>query len=309
MVLDESTAERAGYELGDQVAIITATKTLDVHPDLVGLAGFREGGSLNGATYAAFDTPTAQQLFLDGQDAYNTFWITAKRRCLPGGADRRRPRRCCPMGYEALTGDDAAEDRAGPLLNGIGFLTTLLLIFAGIALVVSSFIIVNTFSILVAQRSRELALLRALGASKRQVIRSVQLEAFVVGLVGSTLGFGLGVLLAMGIRSLVAPIGLDLAQQPLVLAPRTPIAAYAIGIVVTMVAAWLPRTADRPDRAGPGTARRRGAARVVRAPPAAARHRAARGRASRWHWSGCSPGRCRTTGGGSGPACSRCCSV
>ena len=91
-----------------------------------------------------------------------------------------------------MTGDDAAEERAGPLLNGIDFLTTFLLIFAGIALVVSSYIIVNTFSILVAQRSRELALLRALGASKRQVIRSVQLEAFVVGVVGSTLGLGLG---------------------------------------------------------------------------------------------------------------------
>ena len=78
MVLDENTADRAGYKLGDQVAIVTATQTLDVHPTLVGIAGFREGGSLNGATYAAFDTPTAQQLFLDGQDAYNMFWVTAK---------------------------------------------------------------------------------------------------------------------------------------------------------------------------------------------------------------------------------------
>ncbi len=88
VVLDENTADRAGYELGDQVAIVTATQTLDVHPTLVGIAGFREGGSLNGATYAAFDTPTAQQLFLDGQDAYNTFWVTAKDGVSPGGADR-----------------------------------------------------------------------------------------------------------------------------------------------------------------------------------------------------------------------------
>ena len=248
MVLDENTADRAGYELGDQVAIVTATQTLDVHPTLVGIAGFREGGSLNGATYAAFDTPTAQQLFLDGQDAYNTFWITAK-----DGVSQEeltdQANAALPDGYEAITGDDAAEERAGPLLSGIDFLTTFLLIFAGIALVVSSYIIVNTFSILVAQRSRELALLRALGASKRQVIRSVQLEAFVVGVVGSTLGLGLGFVLAMGIRSLVATFGLDLADQPLILAPRTPVAAYATGIVVTMVAAWLP--ARRTGRIAP----------------------------------------------------------
>jgi putative ABC transport system permease protein len=248
VVLDESTADRAGYHLGDRVAIVTATKTLDVHPTLVGIAGFREGGSLNGATYAAFDTPTAQQLFLDGQDAYNNFWITAK-----DGVSQeeltKEAEAVLPAGYEAVTGDDAAEERAGPLLQGIDFITTFLLIFAGIALVVSSYIIVNTFSILVAQRSRELALLRALGASKRQVIRSVQLEAFAVGVIGSTLGLGLGVVLAMGIRAMVATFGLDLAEQPLILAPRTPIAAYATGIVVTMVAAWLP--ARRTGRIAP----------------------------------------------------------
>jgi putative ABC transport system permease protein len=248
VVLDESTADRAGYRLGDEVPIVTATETLDVHPTLVGIAGFREGGSLNGATYAAFDTSTAQQLFLDGQDAYNTYWITAE-----DGVSQEEltdeANSVLPAGYEAVTGDDAAEERAGPLLQGIDFLTTFLLIFAGIALVVSSYIIVNTFSILVAQRSRELALLRALGASKKQVIRSVQLEAFVVGVAGSTAGLGLGVVLAMGIRALVATFGLDLAQQPLILAPRTVVAAYATGIVVTMVAAWLP--ARRTGRIAP----------------------------------------------------------
>jgi putative ABC transport system permease protein len=224
VVLDERTAERAGYDLGDRVTIVTATKTLDVHPTLVGIAGFRQGGSLNGATYAAFDTPTAQQLFLDGQDAYTVFWVTAG----DGVSQEELTKEAAavlPAGYEAVTGDDAAEESAGPLLDGIGFLTTFLLIFAGIALVVSSYIIVNTFSILVAQRSRELALLRALGASKKQVIRSVQLEAFAVGVVGSTLGLGLGVVLAMGIRALVSTIGLDLAEQPLILAPRTVVAA------------------------------------------------------------------------------------
>src|SRR3954470_19035032 len=248
VVLDQDAAEKAGYHLGDQVSIITSAKTLDVHPTLVGIAGFRTGGSLNGATFAAFDTRTAQQLFLDGQDAYNTFWVTAKSGVSQAELTEQADE-VLPAGLEAVTGDDAAKENAGPLLDGISFLTTMVLIFAAIALVVSTFIIVNTFSILVAQRSRELALLRALGASRRQVIRSVQLEAFVVGVVGATMGLGLCLLLAMGIRARVATFGLDLANQPLVFAARTPIAAYAIGIVVTMVAAWLP--ARRTGRIAP----------------------------------------------------------
>lgn len=248
VVLDESTAEKGGYELGDEVSIVTSTETLDVQPTLVGVAGFRDGGSLNGATYAAFDTATAQQLFLDGADAFNVIWVTAA-----DGVSQAeltdQANAALDDDYEAVTGDDAAEEAAGPLLQGIDFLTTFLLIFAGIALVVSSYIIVNTFSILVAQRSRELALLRALGASKRQVIRSVQLEAFAVGVLGSALGLGLGVVLAIGLRAFVATIGLDVVSQPLIFAPRTPLAAFATGIVVTMVAAWLP--ARRTGRIAP----------------------------------------------------------
>ena len=126
-----------------------------------------------------------------------------------------------PDGLEAVTGDDAADESASDLLEAVGFLSTFLLIFAGVSVVVAAFLIVNTFSILVAQRSRELALLRALGASARQVTRSVLLEALVIGLIGATLGVGLGVVLAMGIRSLFANFGLDLTGQPLIFASRT----------------------------------------------------------------------------------------
>ena len=134
-----------------------------------------------------------------------------------------------PDGYEAVTGDEAADESASELKQAIGFIQTFLLIFAGIALVVGAFLIVNTFSILVAQRSRELALLRALGASTRQVTGSVLFEASVVGLIGSTVGLGLGVLLALGIRTLFGSFGLDLSGQSLVFAPRTVVAAYAVG--------------------------------------------------------------------------------
>ena len=239
VVLDESTAERAGYDLGDRVPLLLPRGQARLTPTVVGLLGFPEGGSLNGATLVLFETPVAQDLFLDGEDAYSDAWITAE-----DGVSQEELRDAVAAGLpddvDAVTGDDAADEQASDLLEAISFLTTFLLIFAGIALVVGSFLIVNTFSILVAQRSRELALLRALGASRRQVVRSVQLEAFVLGVLGATLGLGMGVLLALALRALFAQFGLDLSGQPLVFAPKTVLAAYAVGIVVTMAAAWLP---------------------------------------------------------------------
>lgn len=259
VALDERTAERAGYDVGDRVTIIPSTTTVPapgqpparptrLQPTLVGIIGFPSGGSLNGATFAAFDTATAQDLFVGGQDVYSDAWVTAA-----DGVSQEQLRDAVaaelPDGVEAVTGDDAADESASDLLEAVSFLTTFLLIFAGIALVVGAFLIVNTFSILVAQRSRELALLRALGASKRQVTWSVQLEAFVLGVIGATVGLGLGVLLAMGIRALFANFGLDLSGQSLIFAPRTFVASYAVGILVTMAAAWLP--ARRTGRIAP----------------------------------------------------------
>ena len=132
------------------------------------------------------------------------------------------------------------RSRRARINQALSFINTFLLIFAGIALFVGSFLIVNTFSILVAQRSRELALFRALGAARRQVTRSVLFEAFVVGLVGATLGLGLGFVLALGIKALFATFGLDLSGSPLVFEWPTAMWSYAVGLVVTMVAAYLP---------------------------------------------------------------------
>ena len=248
VVLDEQTAEKSGYDLGDRVEITTGGDTSTLDPVLVGIAGFPEGGSLSGATLALFDTRTAQQLFLDGADAYTEVWVTAR----DGVSQQELAEQAAevlPAGIHAVTGEDAADEAASDLLEAVSFLTTFLLIFAGIALVVGSFLIVNTFSILVAQRSRELALLRALGASRGQVVRSVLLEALILGVVGATLGLGLGVLLARGIAAVVGSFGLDLSGQGLVLAPRTVLAAYAVGVVVTVVAAYFP--ARRTGRIAP----------------------------------------------------------
>ena len=239
VVLDTRTADRAGYSLGDTVPIQTPGEQARVEPTLVGLADFADGGSLNGATLASFDPATAQDLFLDGQDAWTEVWVTAadgvSQEELAG-----QVREVLPAGLEAVTGDEAAESNAADLQEAIGFLETFLLVFAGVALVVGAFLIVNTFSILVAQRSRELALLRALGASRRQVSVSVLVEALVLGVLGGTLGLGLGILLAQALAALFAQVGLDLSGQPLVIAARTPVAAYAVAVLVTTAAALVP---------------------------------------------------------------------
>ena len=253
VMLDSRSADEAGYVVGQDINLVTATDQGAFTAELVGILGFPEGGSLNGATFVAFDTGTAQDLFLDGADAFTDIWVTAE----PGTsqddlADAVKVE--LPEGVEAVTGDDAADEAASVIQEAVSFLTTFLLIFAGISLVVGAFLIVNTFSILVAQRSRELALLRALGASKQQVNRSVLLEAFVLGVLGSTLGLGLGVLLAMGIRYLFGTLGLDLSGQALIMQPRTILAAYVVGVLVTMGAAFFP--ARRTSRIAPVQAMR-----------------------------------------------------
>jgi putative ABC transport system permease protein len=248
VMLDERTAEKAGYEVGDTVEVLLPRGTSDTEATLTGVVGYPEGGSLNGATLTLWDTPSAQQLFLDGEDVFNDIWVTAE-----DGVSQEDLRdaveEVLPGDVLATTGDETADARADDLLEAIGFITTFLLVFAIIALVVGAFIIVNTFSILVAQRSRELALLRALGASRRQVTWSVQLEAFVVGLLGATIGLGLGVLLAMLLRTIFGQVGLDLSGQPLIFGPRTVVASYLVGVVVTMAAAYFP--ARRVGRIAP----------------------------------------------------------
>ena len=248
VLLDDKTAEKAGYEVGDTIELLLPRGTAKFEAELVGILGYPEGGSLNGATLTLWDTPSAQELFQDGADVFNDVWVTAE-----DGVSQEELRDAVepvlPTDVEAVTGDQAADDAADQLLEAIGFITTFLLVFAGIALVVGAFIIVNTFSILVAQRSRELALLRALGASRRQVTWSVQLEAFVLGVLGSTIGLGLGVLLAMALRLLFGQFGLDLSGTPLVFSPRTVVACYVVGVLVTMVAAYLP--ARRTGRIAP----------------------------------------------------------
>lgn len=238
VAIDKRSADMAKYKLGDTVAMVTAGDKPRITAKLVGYADF-VGGGLAGATLVFFDTRTSQDIFLGGKDAYTSVGLTAK----PGVSQKQlaaAAQKLLPEGVQAVTGDKVAAEVKGVVDTALGFLNTFLLVFAAIALVVGTFLIINTFSILVAQRSRELALLRALGASRRQVTRAVLFEAFVVGLLGSTLGLLAGFGLAAGLKALFANFGLDLSGSSLVFRPRTAVISYAVGILVTLFAAYLP---------------------------------------------------------------------
>lgn len=252
VTLDTSSADRGAYEVGDTVTMIVPTAEPKRDFTLVGTADFNGGGTA-GATLVLLDTEEAQEIFLDGEDAFTSVALTGAEGVTQTElADAART--VVPAGFTAVTGDKVVEetqDQIGQFLDVISiFLTT----FAVIAIVVGAFIIFNTFSILVSQRVRESALLRALGASKRQVTRSVLVEAFLMALVGSTLGLLLGLGLSRLLAGLFRSFGLDIAGDVLTLTPFTVVAGYVVGVVVTMVAAFVP--ARRAAKVAPVAAMR-----------------------------------------------------
>jgi putative ABC transport system permease protein len=252
IALDVDTAERAGYGVGDTVKLVTPGDPPTLTTELVGLVDFGSGG-LNGATLTLMDRQFMQRQFFGGRDVYSMVSLNTA----PGVSQaqlRDAAQRVLPPGVQARTGDDLVKRTKASLDEVLGFLNTFLLVFAAVSLVVGTFLIINTFSILVAQRSRELALLRALGASRRQVNVSVLVEATFVGLIGSTVGLGLGYLLARALQALFGLFGFDLSRASFPVNVRTVVASYAVGLVVTMIAAYLP--ARRAGRVPPVAALR-----------------------------------------------------
>ncbi|MFC7273785.1 ABC transporter permease [Paractinoplanes rhizophilus] len=165
-----------------------------------------------------------------------------------------------PAGLEAVTGATVVGEASKSVQSALGMFTKIFLGFAAVSLLVGSFIIWNTFSVLVAQRGREHALLRAIGAGRRQILASVLTEALVVGLVAAALGLGLGLAVAAGLRGLLGAVGMEMPSTALQLHPRTVLAAFAVGVLVTLVAALVP--AWRATRIAPIAALREAAAPV-----------------------------------------------
>jgi len=236
VVVDAGTASKYHFHVGQSVRILLIGPPRNF--TISGIAQFGTANNLAGATIAAFWLPTAQQLF-DRVGQYDTVDVLAAP-----GADKAQVQRdiarVLPAGVEVVTGQTVADESSSTINNALGFFSTALLIFAFIALFVGGFTIFNTFSIIVGQRTRELALLRVLGASRRQVFRSVLAEAAIVGLFASLVGLGLGVLAAVGLQALLKGFGITLPSSGLVFAGRTVVAALVVGIGVTVVSAVSP---------------------------------------------------------------------
>ncbi len=248
VAMDAGTANKYHFHVGNRVRIllIGPPQTFTIS----GIVTFGTADNLAGATLAAFDLSTAQHVL--GQPGH----LSAIDVLTQPGADKAQVQRAIaatlPPGVEVVTGQTVADEATGSINQALSFFSTALLVFAFISLFVGGFTIFNTFSITVGQRTRELALLRIVGASRRQVFRSVLVEALIMGVVASLVGLGLGVLAALGLEALLKGFGITLPTGPLVFASRTVIAALLVGVGVTVVSAIGP------------------ARRAVRIPPVAA---------------------------------------
>jgi putative ABC transport system permease protein len=253
VVIDKSTASKKHFKVGDEIGVQSEGPVIKLH--ISGLVKFGTVSTIGGATLAGFDIPTAQKLF-DKPGQLDEIAIATK----PGVSSKEaldQVRSVLPPNAQARTGEQQAEKDAQDTNSFITFLRGFLLAFGGVALFVGSFVIANSLSITIAQRTRELATLRTLGASRRQVLRSIMIESLVVGTLASIVGLFLGLLLAKGLFKLFDAVGFTLPNSGLVFATRTVIVSLLVGILVTLVASLRP--AFRATRVQPIAAVREGA--------------------------------------------------
>ena len=243
-MVDADTARKKHLAIGDTLRVIAQPGTFPVR--ITGIATFTTTNP--GAALLFLDTPTSQTRLI-GRPGVAT---SVNADAVPSVSDAALKRRITAelgTGYGYRTQDEQAKSDAASLSTFLDVIKYVMLGFAGIAVLVGVFLIVNTFSMLIAQRTRELGLLRALGAERRQVRRSVLVEALLLGLAGSTLGLATGVGLAVGLIRLMGVFGMNISAAEMVLRWPTPVAAYAVGVLVTLVAAYLP--ARRAARVSP----------------------------------------------------------
>jgi putative ABC transport system permease protein len=255
VVIDSGTANKKHYSVGDAIGVQVNGPIQQFR--ISGIAKFTGGVSLGGATFAIFDRPTAQRLFqkvgqldfirLQSKSGVPTAKLVSEvKSLLPSTATVRSP--------QAQVKEDKKD---------LGFLSVLkyaLLAFAGVAIFVGAFVIANTLGITIAQRMREFATLRTLGASRRQVLRSVVLEAFVIGALGSLVGLFLGLALAKVLNRLFIAIGINLPQGSTVFATRTIVVSLLVGTLITVLASLRPARRATPSTADRRRTRRLGTA-------------------------------------------------
>ncbi len=238
IVINAALAEAGKVKVGDRVGVLTLAPKKEF--TLVGVFGYSGGrDSIGGANEVYFTTPVAQQLMLGKPDVFSNLSVQAADGTTPA-ALRDELARTLGADYQVKTGEQLAADASAGLKEGLSFFNKILLGFAAVALLVGTFLILNTFSIIVAQRTRELALMRAIGASGKQVIGSVVLEALAVGLIASVLGLAAGIGVGALLAYLFGQLAGGLTLAGLGVPASAVIGAFAVGMLITVIAALLP---------------------------------------------------------------------
>jgi putative ABC transport system permease protein len=253
VVIDKGTAEDNGYGVGDKIGVAADGPARQY--TITGLARYGKENSIGGATFAVFNVATAQAL-LGKRGQFDTIFVAA-RDGVSSEQLVRELRPDVPAAAQIKTGQQQANADSKDVQSNNKFIQYFLLGFGFIALGVGAFVIFNTLSITLAQRIRELATLRTLGASRRQIKRSVLIEGLVMGVFASVVGLVLGLALAKGLNGLFQLFGIDLPQASMVLQTRTVIIAMGLGVAVTLIASISP--ARRATRIAPVAALREGA--------------------------------------------------
>jgi putative ABC transport system permease protein len=253
IAIDKKTADGDGYKVGDTIGVATDDGVRQF--SITGIAKFAGLSSIGGATIAVFDIPTGQELF-HKQGKFDEVQVAGK----PGVTPEKlvgEIRPLLPVTAQVRTSTDQAHTAADDINGGLRIFQRVLLAFGGIALFVGAFVIANTLSITIAQRVREFATIRTIGGSRRQVLRTVMLEALVVGVIASVIGLFVGLGLAKLLNALFVAIGLDFPKTGMVIATRTIVVSLLVGVIVTLLASLRP--AIRATRVPPIAAVREGA--------------------------------------------------
>ncbi|MFJ3232516.1 ABC transporter permease [Streptomyces sp. NPDC086787] len=250
MMVDADTADKHHLKIGDSLR--TIAQTGDLKARIVGIASFKVTNP--GAAVVYFDTATAQRELLGTTGRFTQLLVSAD-----AGVSHTRLKQnvAGTLGAGKLklqTAKESADENRQSIGQFMDIIKYVMLGFAGIAFLVGIFLIVNTFSMLVAQRTREIGLMRAIGSSRKQVNRSVLVEALLLGFIGSILGVGAGVGIAVGLMKIMSTMGMELSTRDLTIKATTPVAGLVLGVIVTVLAAYLP--ARRAGKVSPMAALR-----------------------------------------------------
>ncbi|MFE7799972.1 ABC transporter permease [Nocardia sp. NPDC057440] len=234
MAINTGGAERAGLKVGDKTKILIPSHGPPIDVTVTGI--YQVPSDTGGFIGLLFDDTQARKLFTDGT---HVAYVDIAAAGIPG--DQLRDQLSTTLkDYKVQNGEQVRADLKKEISNALNFINYFLLAFGAIALIVGTFIIYNTFSMIVAQRLRELALLRAVGASRQQVGRSVVAEAFVIGLIGSAIGLAGGIGLAFGLSAVLNAFDLGLPTGSMAVRPRTIVVGMLVGLLVTLVSAYAP---------------------------------------------------------------------